>query len=85
MITKVEKVKRILHEPKRTKADENFKKTEVYKLWKNENYVDFSAMVHELKRRTHLPLWICNKVYGAEDDILCDLGIITIDDKPKND
>ena len=73
MITKVEKVKRILHEPKRTKADESFKKTEVYKLWKNEfvvldcgtgcgkTYFSLHVLGNYAKKQKKKILYLCNR------------------------
>lgn len=63
------------------KKQKGKRKNDVFKIWQEEQYVDFNGMVNELSKRTHLPRWICEKVYEAEDTILEDLGIIsTIDE-----
>ena len=50
--------------------------TEVYKVYKKTGIVEYEPILKELKKRTHLPRWICKLVYEAEGDILHDLGII---------
>lgn len=59
------------------KKQKGKRKNNVFKIWKEEQYVDFYGMVNELSKRTHLPRWICERVYEAEDTILEDLGILT--------
>lgn len=48
----------------------------VFDIFKEDNYVNWKAMINELAKRTHLPKWICRKVYDAEASILSDLGLI---------
>ena len=50
--------------------------TEIYKSFKDTGGVEYKPMINELKKRTHLPKWICEKVYDAEAGILTDLGLI---------
>lgn len=53
------------------------RKKDVFKIWNEEGYVDFNGMVNELHKRTHMPRWICEKIYECEDSILEDLGILS--------
>ena len=39
--------------------------------------VMYEPMIEELSYRTHLPKWVCRKVYDAETQILTEIGIIT--------
>ena len=50
--------------------------TEIYKSFEATGGVEYKPMINELRKRTHLPKWICEKVYDAEADILTDLGLI---------
>lgn len=52
------------------------RRLDVFEYWEKYNYVDYSAMIDELAKRTKLPRFICKLVYSAEDSILEDLGII---------
>jgi len=48
----------------------------VYEIWEKNKYVDDIAMVNEISKKTHLPKWICRKVYEAEANILNKLGLL---------
>ena len=47
-----------------------------YDIFKETGGVEYRPMINELRKRTHLPKWICEKVYDAEASILTDLGLI---------
>ena len=52
-------------------------KSKVYQGFKKTKGVEYHPMIDELAYRTHLPKWICRRVYDAEAGILSDLGLLS--------
>lgn len=70
------KAQRIQVKETHKKRKGDFTKSKVYKGFKETGGVKYYPMIDELSYRSHLPKWICRRVYDAEADVLTDLGLL---------